>query len=356
MTNNEFPISKPYLKTKSLFPENQETPISFIERDSVDHPLFYRRNHFSYPRLSHHNYWLPINGAIKKPKIFSLKEIQQLPAKTIKVVLECSGNKRKFFKPPVFGEQWGNGAISQGYWKGVPLKILIEKTELKDDAKEVIVVGYDFGKNPGIDGIHHFARSLPLEKALHSDTIIAYEYNQKPIPFKHGYPLRLIVPGWYAMASVKWIQQIIVTDSKFDGPFQSMEYVYYPYKDSNHDSAPVTIMNVNSTIQKPHNGQILDSGKHMIKGIAWTGMGTIQMLEVSIDNGQTWSKAAIKKDHHKGYGWVSWFYEWSAFKKGEYTILSKATDSYNRSQPMSPVWNRKGYGYNGVDCIRVKVE
>jgi len=356
MTNNEIPNSKPYLKTLSLIPENQETPIPFIEKDLVNHPLFYRRNHFPYPKLSPHSYWLPINGVIKKPKIFSMQEIQQLPAKTMKVVLECSGDKREFFEPKVFGEQWGNGAISQGYWKGVPLKILLEQTELLDDAKEVIVVGYDYGKSPGIDGIHHFARSLPLEKALHPDTIIAYEYNQKPIPFKHGYPLRLMVPGWYAMASVKWIKQIIVTDSKFEGPFQSIEYVYYPHKDNNQDSIPVTIVNVNSTIQKPNNRQILDSGKHIIKGIAWTGLGTIQKLEVSTDNGQTWSEAEIELDRYKGYGWVSWFFEWTALKKGEYTIVSKATDSYNRTQPMSPFWNRKGYGYNAVDCIHVKVE
>ncbi|KQL51246.1 sulfite oxidase [Heyndrickxia shackletonii] len=356
MYNQRFPDIKPYLKTHSLMPENQETPIAFIKKDIVENPLFYRRNHFPYPMLSSSFYWLPINGAVKEPKLFSMQELIQFPAKKLKVVLECAGDKRSFFEPKVYGEQWGNGGISQGYWKGVPLKALLEQTGLKDDAKEVIVEGYDYGKQPGIDGIHRFARSLPLEKALHPDTIIAYEYNHQPIPFKHGYPLRLIVPGWYAMASVKWVRQITVIDSHFNGPFQSIDYVYYPHKDNNNDSFPVTNINVNSTIQKPNNMQILNAGRHTIKGIAWTGKGTIQRVEISTDNGQTWSYATIKSDHRSQYEWVSWSYEWVVSEKGEYTIMSKATDSYHQTQPMSPFWNRKGYGYNAADCIRVKVE
>lgn len=356
MSDQRFPILKPYLKTHSLIPENQETPIPFIKKDIVDNPLFYRRNHFSFPPISSSNYWIPINGAVKEPKLFSIQEILQFPAKTLKVVLECSGDKRDLFEPKVFGEQWGNGGISQGYWKGVSLKTLLEQTGLKSNATEVIVEGYDYGKQPGIDGVHSFARSLPLEKALHSDTIIAYEYNHQPIPFKHGYPLRLIVPGWYAMASVKWIKQITVIDSHFHGPFQAIDYVYYPHKDSDSDSFPVTNINVNSTIQHPLKMQIINAGKHTIKGIAWTGKGIINRVEISTDNGQTWADAKIKNDHRSSYEWVSWSYEWTVSEKGEYTIISKATDSFNRTQPIEPFWNRKGYGYNAVDRIRVKVE
>ncbi|WP_216667814.1 sulfite oxidase [Sporosarcina jiandibaonis] len=342
--------------TRSLQPENQETPTQFIETDLIPSHLFYRRNHFSYPTLSAANYWIPLNGSVNTPTLFSMQDILQLPSKTINVVLECAGNKRSLFEPKVFGEQWGKGAISQGAWKGVPLRALLELAGIKDGAKEVVFEGYDFGKRTDLDRVYTFTRSLPIAKALHPDTIIAYEYNHQPIPFKHGFPLRLIVPQWYAMASVKWIKQITVINQSFKGPYQSIDYVYYPHKETNEDARPVTTMNVNSTIQKPLDRDILDTGKHLIKGIAWTGKGTITKVEVSTDNGQTWSNVKVNKGDNKGYKWVSWSHVWVIAEKGEYRIMSKATDSFNRVQPLTPLWNRKGYGYNAVDEIMVKVE
>jgi DMSO/TMAO reductase YedYZ molybdopterin-dependent catalytic subunit len=355
MLFSKYPLVEPYLTTRKLQPENQETPIRFIESDIVSHHLFYKRNHFSYPTFSNINYWIAINGSVTTPILLSLQDILRLPSKTIKVVLECAGNKRSFFEPKVFGEQWENGAISQGYWKGVPLQELLQLAGIKEGSKEVVIEGYDYGKRSDLNGVYPYARSLPLDKALHPDTIIAYEYNNQLIPFKHGYPFRLIVPQWYAMASVKWIKQITVIDSNFKGPFQSIDYVYYPNKD-NKGAFPVTALNVNSTIQKPLDREILNTGKHVIKGIAWTGKGFIKNVEISTDNGNTWSKAIIENPNETGYNWVSWSYEWPAQEKDEFTIMSRATDSYNRTQPLSPFWNRKGYGYNATNKIKVKVE
>ncbi|WP_257352359.1 sulfite oxidase [Pseudalkalibacillus decolorationis] len=347
---------RPYLMTRSLQPENQETPIQFIKTDTMDNRLFYRRNHFSYPTISHSNYWLPINGLVTTPKWFSMNEIVRLPSKTIKVVLECSGDKRDLFEPKVFGEQWGKGAISQGNWKGVSLRTLLKQVGMKDDAKQVVVEGYDNGKRTDLDTIHTYARGLPIDKALHPDTIIAYEYNNQPIPFKHGYPLRLIVPEWYAMASVKWIKQISIIDSNFSGPFQSIDYVYYPNKENDKNAFPVTTININSTIQKPLNMEVLNTGNHLIEGIAWTGKGYITKVEISTDNGETWLKTNLCQQPKEDYGWSSWVFEWSVSAKGEYSIMTKATDSYNRIQPTTPFWNRKGYGYNGIEIIKVKIE
>lgn len=209
MKNSHRPEVKPYLITKSLVPENQETPIHLIYGDIVSGKLFYRRNHFPYPNFASSFYLVPIEGLVHTPKIFSLQEIYSLPSKTIKVVLECSGDKRELFKPKVYGEQWGKGAISQGIWKGVSLRTILKYTGLIDSAKEIVFDGYDYGERPDSNQLFNFSRSLPLEKALDPDTIIAYEYNNHPIPFKHGFPLRLIVPGWYAMASVKWIKKLL---------------------------------------------------------------------------------------------------------------------------------------------------
>ncbi|RFU69853.1 hypothetical protein D0469_08570 [Peribacillus saganii] len=207
----------PNLITRRLQPKNQETPIQFVEADRVHNHLFFRRNHFSYPALSYSNFWLAINGLITTPILLSMQQNIKLPSKTLKVVLECSGDKRELFEPKVFGEQWGKGAISQGYWKGVPLYTLLQLARIKGGAKEVVVEGYDCGQKTELDKVYSFSKRLPIEKALHPDTLVAYEYNGQSIPFKHGYPLRLIVPQWYAMASVKWIKQIRIISSNFQG-------------------------------------------------------------------------------------------------------------------------------------------
>ncbi|MFC0562474.1 sulfite oxidase [Halalkalibacter alkalisediminis] len=356
MTDSQNPLSKPHLTTRRVHPENQETPIHFIETDEISHHLFFKRNHFSYPTLPHSDYRLAIQGFVETPRLLSLQDLARLPPQTAKVVLECAGDKRSLFEPKVFGEQWDKGAISQGHWKGVSLRTILEFAGIRKGAKEVVVEGYDYGERPDSEHFYSYMRSLPIEKALHPDTLIAYEYNNQPLPFKHGYPLRLIVPQWYAMASVKWIKQITVIDSTFIGPYQSNDYVYFPHKEHNEGAKPVTNINVNSTIQTPLNLDILSTGTHVIKGIAWTGKGHITNIEISTDHGQTWSKAIFKKQEKPDYGWVSWSFIWTILEEGEFTIMSKATDSYYQVQPVTPFWNRKGYGYNAVDQIKVKIE
>lgn len=355
MTYQQYPLLKPYLITRSLQPENQETPIQFIEDNIVKTHLLYRRNHFPYPTLSDSNFWITIIGAVRTPISLSLQDILRLPSKTIKVVLECSGNKRSLFKPKIFGEQWEKGAISQGYWKGVSLHNVLELSGITKGAKEVVIEGNDYGYRQDLNKEYRYARSLPLSKALHPDTIIAYEYNNKPIPFKHGFPFRLVVPQWYGMASVKWIKRITVMETEFNGPYQSIDYVYYPIGDDT-GAFPVTTIKVNSTIQKPLDMQVLNTGICEIKGIAWTGKGYIKNVEISTDEGSSWSNAVIENQNKAGYEWTSWSYRWSAFNKGEYTIMARATDSFNRTQPTSAFWNRKGYGYNAIDKIKVKIE
>ncbi len=199
-------------------------------------------------------------------------------------------------------------------------------------------------------------KESPAKKALHPDTLVTYELNGKPLPFKHGYPLRLIVPQWYAMASVKWLHKITLVDEPFEGPFQTIDYVYYPKKESDIGKNPVTTIRVNSIIQKPLNYEVLNTGLHFIHGLAWTGKGKITKVEVSIDNGSHWEVTNLYQDQNSPYLWTYWSYEWNANRKGEYTILSRATDSYGRTQPLEPRWNRKGYGYHAVSKTNVKVE
>jgi len=350
------PLVEPYLITRDLKPENQEAPIHFLPQDITPVKNFYIRNHFEYPALTQQAYVLSIEGEIIRPAIFNYEDLIRMPSKTLSLPLECSGNKRAFFKPEVYGEQWEDGAISQGQWKGVPLSHLLSLTGLKKTALEVVFEAYDDGKRKDLAGIFNYVRSLPIQKALHPDTLIVYELNGLPIPYKHGHPLRVIVPQWYAMASVKWLKRIIVLDHHFNGPFQDIDYNYYPYKDSDVGKTPVTDINVSSIIQQPLRNSTLDTGTHIIEGIAWTGAGIIVEVEVSTDAGESWHKAKLFQHPSQLYSCTFWNYDWKVPHKDEYIIMSRARDSFGRIQPFKAIWNRKGYGYNAVYTIKIKVE
>jgi DMSO/TMAO reductase YedYZ molybdopterin-dependent catalytic subunit len=346
---------EPHLTTRKLDPENQETPIQFVREWMTPEKFIYLRNHFKYPVFTENFYRLQIDGAIDQPMVFNYRDLLTMPSQTLVTVIECSGNKRVYFRPRVYGEQWHDGAISQVVWKGVPLNYLLSLIRMRDSAKEIVFEGHDRGNRPDIPGVFPFARSVPLSKAMHPDTIIAYELNGKPIPYKHGFPLRLIVPGWYGMAWVKWLKRISVVEHPFSGPFQVVDYNYYPLRDSSLNKRPVTSVRINSIIQQPLNFSTLSRGQYHIQGLAWTGEGEIIAVEVSTDNGETWKDAKLQRDSTQPYSWIFWNYQWKVFKSGEYTIMSRAYDSYGHSQPFKAEWNQKGYGYNGVAIIKVKV-
>ncbi|WLV24522.1 sulfite oxidase [Aciduricibacillus chroicocephali] len=344
-----------YLKTLGLDPENQEAPIAFVESEKRMDGLFYRRNHFPYPEVD--SDLLDIGGLTERNLRLTVAELKELPARTVTVVLKCAGNKRSLFSKKTFGEQWGKGALSLGTWTGVPLRSLLEKAGLKDGVQEIVFNGHDEGMQPGFDKTECYGRSLPLEKAIHPDTIVAYAYNGERIPECHGAPLRLIVPGWYAMASVKWLRTIQASADHFEGPFQTDDYVYYPHEDSDEDAEPVRQLRVNSTIQQPLDMAKAEKGEQIVKGIAWTGIGHIEKVEVSVDSGCTWEAAELEDGETEGvdYGWVPWSFKWHAEKAGIYKIFSRAKDSEGRVQPGEACWNRKGYGYNAIDRVKLKV-
>lgn len=349
------PVEVPTLTTISLNPEIQGTPIHFIDDWITPEELFFLRNHFDYPPTTQASYTLTIDGLVNNPGILLYQQLMQMPSKTIVLPLECSGNKRNEFDPPTFGTQWNDGAISQGAWTGVPLCEIFNLFGIVDSACDVVFEGHDSGEIEGFEGEYPFARSIPLEVAMHPDTLIAYGLNNKPIPYKHGYPIRLIVPQWYAMASVKWLKRITVLDKPFDGPYQELDYHYFPYVNSDRNKTPVTLMKVNSIIQKPLPQSTLDAGEHRIYGIAWTGKGVIAKVEVSLDCGRSWEQAELWQDPAHPYSWSSWSYIWHANRKGTYTIMARATDSTGRIQPQRVEWNRLGYGYNGIPVVNIQI-
>ncbi|PLR98839.1 sulfite oxidase [Bacillus sp. T33-2] len=343
---------RPYLTTKSMAPENQESPVHFIPVKTTPVQLFFRRNHFPYPFFSEDYFNLQVSGAVETPLNLNYCQLTHSPAKKVDCLLECAGNKRSFFKEKVYGEQWDDGAIGEGTWKGVPLSYLIKLCGLKAGAKEVVFKGRDAGIKK--NRLTHFERSLPISKALDPDVIVAWEFNGNPLTFKHGFPFRLIVPGWYAMASVKWLSEIHVIKDSFTGPFQDEDYMYYPDPASNKGSFPVTANHVNSIIQQPLHMQILNEGAHIIKGIAWTGKGVITKVEISFDKGRSWTHMPFsEKPRHNRT--VAWHFPVYLAAGNEYHISIRAADSAGRVQPEQPFWNRKGYGYNAVAEIEVMV-
>ncbi len=353
-SNDRIFKAKPHLITRSLSPENQETPIHFIEGRDTPSRLTFRRNHFPYPvkSVQPHSATLIITGSVNAPVTLHYNQITSMPSRTVTAMVECSGNKRAFFEPKVFGEQWTEGAINQGKWRGVPLSYILSLTGINAEACEIVFQGEDSGIKKG----KHvpFERSLPLEKALDPNVIVAFEFNEKPISPKHGFPFRLIVPGWYGMASVKWLKTIRVIDYPFSGPFQTDDYVYYPQNEKDNGSFPVTTNQVNSVIQQPLNRQILKPGRHEIMGLAWTGDGMITSVEISVDNGE-WETAIFQNQPIK-FQFVKWIYTYIFEKKQQYNIKVRAFDSNGQSQPNQAFWNRKGYGYNQVSQIKVEIE
>ncbi|OLO39163.1 sulfite oxidase [Alkalihalophilus pseudofirmus] len=347
---------RPYFTTRKLVPENQEAPIHFLRGSIFNKEFWFLRNHFQYPNVTAGSRNLYITGNVKQACMIKLEDLKKLPSRTITVPLICAGNQRGKFKPKVFGEQWEEGAVNQGVWTGVSLRYLLSYVVPNKNSTEVVFTGKDAGKKHNVEGVVPFERSLPIDKALHPDTIVAYEYNGESLPYKHGYPLRLVVPNWYGMASVKWLQMITVLDHSYEGPFQTDDYVYYPIPHSDEGKTPVTTIQVNSIIQQPLNYSIIEEASHEIVGLAWSGAGKITEVEVSFDEGKTWEQAVLRVDSENPYAWTEWRYLWNPPGKGNYKIKSRAKDVKGQVQPQEEYWNRKGYGYNAIFSIEVKVE
>ena len=210
-------------------PLNLEMPFSSLDSFLTPTKSFYVRNHFAIPAIDRDAWWLHVEGEVEKTFAINYEQLMTFESVTAPVTLECAGNNRSFLEPKVKGVQWHLGAVSTAEWSGVPLSTLLDRASLKPNACEVILEGADCGmledpKSP--PGELKFARSIPLEKARR-DVLLAYKMNGDDLPPEHGFPLRAIVPGWYAMASVKWLQRIIVTDRPFTGYYQTIDYAYW---------------------------------------------------------------------------------------------------------------------------------
>jgi hypothetical protein len=293
---------------------------------------------------------------VETPLTLSIDELRKMPAVEVVSVLECAGNGRQNYSPTVPGIQWANGAVGNGRWRGVRLADVLRRAGVKPGAVEVL---FDGGDNP-IGSMSDFQRAIPMKKAFHPATILAYEMNGEALPVKHGFPLRAVVPGWAGDSWTKWITSIRVLDQEFTGYWMKNAYLH-PGKAVTPGAqvrpetmSPVTSLRVKSVISFPEQGSAVEPGKRaVVRGAAWSGdSGPVTAVDVSVDRGRTWRRATLTSKATE-FGWRLWEFPWTPPAAGHFTVLARARDESGDVQPLSQEWNPSGYLWNVVARVDI---
>ena len=334
------------LITLSPKPRDLEMPVEgFIDEITpVEH--FFVRCHTMVPQIKLSEWKLEIAGLVDRPLTLTLDDLKKLPRVELVSVLECAGNGRSFFQPQVAGAQWRFGGVGNAHWGGVRLTDVLERAGVRPAATQLLLDGADvpFVKMP------KFQRTLEARKAMHADTLLAWEMNGKPLTPDHGFPLRVIVPGWASDSWIKWLTRIELLDHDFDGFWMKSAYRHPAQRVAPgtavdpKDMIPVTDLNVKSVIASP--GEWAPPGAIAVQGVAWSNASPVAKVEISADGGKTWSHADLPGKPTK-YGFRKFAYTWSA-AEGQYTLMSRATNEAGQSQPLEPEWNPNGYLYNAA--------
>src|SRR6266436_2308833 len=318
-------------------PTNLETPLDEVDSFLTPTELFYIRSHFPAPRLDRASYQLRIDGAVRNPFSLSYKELRDMPSETRVATLECAGNSRVFLVPQVAGAQWELSAVGNAEWTGVPLGALLDRAGLEGDACEIVLEGADRGtpkEEPVPPGTISYARSLPRNKAVQREVLIAYQMNGRELPRDHGFPVRAIVPGHYGMASVKWLTGIQAVREPFRGYWLTSDYAYWASMDGKPVRRPLGEMQLKSEIARPRVYETLAPNQiYTVSGAAWAGETDVAEIAVSTDGGQTWAEAEFL-DPVRRHAWRRWKFDWLTPKKpGQYTLLARVGDAGGVLQP-----------------------
>jgi sulfite oxidase len=348
---------KERLIVRSIRPEDLETPVSLLNTWITPNDLFYVRHHLYAARVDVNEWKLTVGGEVENSITLTLDELKRAPKHTVTVTLECAGNGRAFFDPPVAGIQWEKGAVGTARFAGARLADILKRAGVKPTGQYVAMNGADkpLGKMPD------FIRNIPIKKALDADTILAYEMNGEAIPILHGFPLRAVVPGWEGAYSVKWLTDIQVIEKEYDGFFVKTAY-RFPNRRvapgeavAPQDMIPLTGLVVKSFINSPLDGATVAPGKVRMSGFAWAGESNIAKVDVSMDNGSSWFPAKLGNEREH-YAWQSFEYEFDIANPGSYLLMSRATDDKGNVQPIAPQWNPSGYLWNVIDKVRINVK
>ncbi len=345
------------LISRSDEPPNLEMPFASLRDFVTPNERFYVRCHFPIPEVNPETWRLRIEGAVRRPLELSYRELTKMRGRTTTATVECAGNGRSHLEPKVKGVAWDLGAVGNAEWSGVLLRDVLEYAGVDNSATEVILEGADRGEikeAPKPPGEIHYARSLPLAKAC-TDVLLAWEMNGEALSAAHGFPLRALVPGWFGMASVKWLQRIIVSTVPFNGYYQSIDYTYWERHDGLPTLRPLAGMRVKAQIARPHENEAVPRAtNYRVHGAAWGGDEKIAKVEVSVDGGENWVEANLLGEPVEN-AWRFWEFEWQTPDESKVcTLMARAFDSAGRGQPAE---RNADYGTYMVDhWLPIEVE
>ncbi|MEP6914209.1 MAG: sulfite oxidase [Acidobacteriota bacterium] len=349
---------KEKLIVRSLRPPDYETPVALLDSWLTPLDNFYVRSHLPLPPATDAAAWtLRVEGEVATAVTLSMADLRRLPSTTLTATLECAGNGRGSYDPPVAGVQWAKGAVGNARWTGVRMSEVLKRAGIRSAGRFVVLDGADLP--PGT--MPDFVRQLPIGKAMHADTVIAYEMNGEPLPFVHGFPLRAIVPGWEGAYWMKWLTSLRVVDREFDGFWVATAYRYPSRRVAPGaavpavDMAPLTGLAVKSLITRPLDGSTHAPGAIAVAGFAWAGEHDIARVDVSTDDGATWRPARLTGEQAR-FTWRRFEFGFTATQPESRLIMARATDSSGRTQPVVPPWNPSGYLWNAPDRVRIEVK
>jgi DMSO/TMAO reductase YedYZ molybdopterin-dependent catalytic subunit len=343
------------LEELQLAARNHGMPLEALRHEITPLGLHYLLVHYDIPVVDEAAWRLVVGGRVERTLELSLADLRARATVTRPVTMECAGNGRAWLAPRPISQPWLTEAVGTAEWTGTPLAPLLREAGLADDAREVVFTGLDRGVEGGEEQLYE--RALPLADALADDVLLAYACNGVPLPPQHGFPLRLLVPGWYGMTSVKWLRRITVVAEPFAG-YQNVT-AYRFRQDPDEAGTPVTRMEPRSLMVPPGipdfltRRRFLTPGPVRLEGRAWSGWAPIERVEVSTDGGASWAPAQLGAPPGPA-AWTPWWFDWDA-APGEHDLRVRAHDAGGRGQPDAPPWNVGGYANNAAQRVPVTV-
>ena len=336
-----------------LAARNHAMPLEALRDDITPAGLHYLLIHYDIPAVDPDTFRLEVTGAVERPLTLSLGALREKSSVVAPITFECAGNGRALLEPRPLSQPWLTEAVGTAEWGGTPLAPLLEEAGVGESAVDVLFTALDSGIEGGV--AQTYERALPVEAV--TDALLAYDMNGAPLPPQHGFPLRLVVPGWYGMQNVKWLTRITVLEERYTG-FQNA-VAYRMYGIDGEPGEPVTRMLPRSLTVPPGVPDFMTRSRHLapgrttLEGKAWSGHGPVTSVQVSTDGGESWAEAELGAELGP-HAWRGWTHEWDA-PEGEHVICSRATDAAGNAQPLEPPWNLKGYANNAVERIPVTV-
>jgi DMSO/TMAO reductase YedYZ molybdopterin-dependent catalytic subunit len=349
------PSDRFYREELQLALRNRGLPLEGLRYPVTPTGIHYLLVHYDIPEVNGADWRLKVDGLVSKPLTLTLAEIRRRPARTLTVTLECAGNGRALLAPRRLSQPWFTEALGTAEWTGVPLRSVLEEAGANPGAADIVFTGLDRGMEGG--QVQAYQRSLSLREATRDEVLLAYAMNGEPLPPQHGYPLRLVVPGWYGMTSVKWLGRIEAVAEPFQGYQMARAYRYA--RSAEEPGEPVTLIRVRALMIPPGipdfltRTRFVEPGPVTLTGRAWAGRVGVAGVDVSVDGGATWSQARLE-DPVSPHAWTAWSFRWDA-RPGPHTLLVRATDADGNTQPLDPPWNAGGYGNNMAQRLKIIV-